>query len=64
MFEEVASLIVENFVATYQKDGENTLIMCLPNGQQFKISVEEMQQKNQAAGYSRLIFTFPHNTSE
>ena len=43
LFEEVASLIVENFVATYQKDGENTLIMRLPNGQQFKISVEEMQ---------------------
>lgn len=43
LFEEVASLIVENFVATYQKDGENALIMRLPNGQQFKISVEEMQ---------------------
>ena len=43
LFEEVTSLIVENFVATYQKDGENTLIMRLPNGQQFKISVEEMQ---------------------
>ena len=43
LFEEVASLIVENFVATQQNDGENTLIMRLPNGQQFKISVEEMQ---------------------
>ena len=43
LFEEVANLIVENFVATYQKDGENALIMRLPNGQQFKISVEEMQ---------------------
>ena len=43
LFEEVASLIVENFVATYQKDGENVLVMRLPNGQQFKISVEEMQ---------------------
>ena len=43
LFEEVASLIVENFVATCQKDGENALIMRLPNGQQFKISVEEMQ---------------------
>ena len=43
LFEEIASLIVESFVATYQKDGENTLIMRLPNGQQFKISVEEMQ---------------------
>lgn len=43
LFEEVASLIVENFVATYQKDGENALIMRLPNGQQFKIAVEEKQ---------------------
>ena len=38
-FEKIAEVIRENFVATYEKDG-CTLIMRLPSGQKFKITVE------------------------
>ena len=41
LFEEVSRVIKENFVATYQKEDDCVLGMRLPNGQQFKISVEE-----------------------
>ena len=41
LFEEIASVIAENFVATYQKEENNSLTMRLPNGQEFQISVQE-----------------------
>ena len=41
LFDEVARVIAENFVAIYQKEENNILIMRLPNGQQFQISVKE-----------------------
>ncbi len=41
LFEEIASVIAENFVATYQKEEGNSLTMRLPNGQQFQITVQE-----------------------
>ena len=40
LFEEVARVIAENFVATYQKEDNCRLTMRLPNGQQFQISVK------------------------
>ena len=43
LFDEVSRVIAENFVATYQKEDNCRLTMRLPNGQQFKISVEEKQ---------------------
>ena len=39
--DEMAELIRENFVATYSRE-ENVLMMRLPNGQKFQISIEEM----------------------
>ena len=41
LFDEVGRVIAENFVAIYQKEENNILIMRLPNGQQFQISVKE-----------------------
>ena len=41
LFDEVARVIAENFVAIYQKEENNILTMRLPNGQQFQISVKE-----------------------
>ena len=41
LFDELARVIKENFVAIYQKEENNILTMRLPNGQQFKISVKE-----------------------
>lgn len=44
LFDEIAKVIAENFVATYQKDEGNTLTMRLPNGQQFQITVQDKLQ--------------------
>lgn len=41
LFEEIASVIAENFVAIYQKEEGNSLTMRLPNGQEFQIIVHE-----------------------
>ena len=41
LFEEIASVIAENFVATYQKGEGNVLTMRLPNGQEFQIIIKE-----------------------
>ncbi len=41
LFDELARVIKENFVAIYQKEENNILTMRLPNGQQFQISVKE-----------------------
>ena len=41
LFEKLAKVITEEFVATYQKDGLS-LLMRIPNGQTFKITVEEI----------------------
>ncbi len=41
LFDEVARVIAENFVAIYQKAEGNVLTMRLPNGQQFQITVQE-----------------------
>ena len=42
LFEELVEVIIGTFVATYESDG-NTLIMRIPNGQKFSISVAEIQ---------------------
>ncbi len=39
-FEKIAEVIRENFIATYETDAR-TLIMRLPSGQKFKITVED-----------------------
>ena len=41
LFDELARVIKENFVAIYQKEENHILTMRLPNGQQFQISVKE-----------------------
>ncbi|MBO5737660.1 MAG: hypothetical protein J6S04_07600 [Clostridia bacterium] len=41
LFDEIARVIAENFVAIYEKEEGNILSMRLPNGQQFQISVQE-----------------------
>ena len=41
LFDELARVIKENYVAIYQKEENNILTMRLPNGQQFQISVKE-----------------------
>ena len=43
LFEEIARVIAENFVAIYEKEANNVLSMRLPNGQQFQVSVQERQ---------------------
>lgn len=42
LFQEIASVIAENFVAIYQIEQDNVLTMRLPNGQQFQIKVQEI----------------------
>lgn len=44
LFQEIASVIAENFVAIYQMEQDNVLTMRLPNGQQFQIKVQEILQ--------------------
>lgn len=39
LFKEVLEVITDTFVATYEVE-ENSLIMRIPNGQKFRISVE------------------------
>ena len=39
--EEIVSVIKKSFVAIYEREG-NSLIMRIPNGQKFRISVEEL----------------------
>ena len=41
LFDELARVIAENFVAIYEKEENNQLRMRLLNGQQFTITVEE-----------------------
>ena len=41
LFQEIARVIAENFVATYQIEEGNVLTMRIPNGQQFQITVQE-----------------------
>ena len=41
LFDKLAKVITEEFVATYQKDGLS-LLMHIPNGQTFKITVQEV----------------------
>ena len=41
LFEKLAEVVAETFVATYEK-GDNVLIMRIPNGQTFKITVQEV----------------------
>lgn len=44
LFQEIASVIAENFVAIYQMEQDNVLTMRLPNGQQFQIKEQEILQ--------------------
>lgn len=39
LFKEVLEVITDTFVATYEVEG-NSMIMRIPNGQKFRISVE------------------------
>lgn len=41
LFEEIVEVITDSFVATYQAEG-NSLTMRIPNGQKFRITVEEI----------------------
>ncbi len=41
LFEKLVEVIVNNFVATYERK-DLALLMRIPNGQTFKISVEEV----------------------
>ncbi len=40
LFQEVAELVVNNFVATYRKEG-GALLMRIPGGKTFKIIVQD-----------------------
>ena len=40
LFQEVAELVVNNFVATYRKEGR-TVLMRIPCGKTFKIIVQD-----------------------
>lgn len=41
LFQELAKVVAENFVATYEVNEGNVLVMKIPNGQKFQITVEE-----------------------
>lgn len=42
LLDELTEVITDTFVATYEV-AENALIMRIPNGQRFSVSVEEIQ---------------------
>ncbi|MBQ8283882.1 MAG: hypothetical protein IJX75_02190 [Clostridia bacterium] len=42
LFQEIATVIKDNFVAVYQTEG-NILTMRIPNGQQFIITVSKIR---------------------